>query len=278
MTQAPGRPYKYTRFTFADFTLDPIRKELKHGERTVKIAPQPLTALIELVANSNKLVLRDMLKQAIWGEHTGFGVDDTLNHCIADIRKLLGDNARSPRYIETVARMGYRFIAKVSVEDSEDEPPLLHISSTCLAQIETDKKLLIEIARVRSQMKEQTEAAFFCDGVAAATLQKIHAMLGERAYAIDRIDSTAEPEHRETYHLHIWVQHRETHLRVNCHITEPVLRSVVQCAVLDVQTDEMLDAHDAVALSVVQHLLMPLLRHHGETKTQIVALAGSNDR
>jgi DNA-binding winged helix-turn-helix (wHTH) protein len=252
MTPVSKEFSQYTYFKFADFVLDPWRKELRCGGEVIELAPQPLAALIVLVANAEKLVLRETLKRAIWGDLINADVDDTLNHCVARLRRTLGDSARAPRYIATVARMGYRFVAEVaSVRDSCVTLPKPYVATA------RGQRVFIEIARVRAQVKG---VPLFCDGVVAATLRKIHTVLGEQVCAIDRLDSTTEAElTRGAYGVHIWVQHRQTCLRVSCHLTEPELRSVVQCAVFDVQVDEILDAHDAVADNLITHMLLPFL-------------------
>jgi DNA-binding winged helix-turn-helix (wHTH) protein len=66
-----------------------------------------------LVASPGRLVTRDALTAAIWGDGTHVKFDDGLNYCVRQLRAALGDDARSPRFIETIPRRGYRFIAGV---------------------------------------------------------------------------------------------------------------------------------------------------------------------
>jgi DNA-binding winged helix-turn-helix (wHTH) protein/TolB-like protein len=79
----------------------------------VKLPPQPARVLAMLVARPGEIVRRDELRDAIWGTETFVDFERGLNFCIAQIRSALGDSAESPRYIETLPKRGYRFIAPV---------------------------------------------------------------------------------------------------------------------------------------------------------------------
>jgi DNA-binding winged helix-turn-helix (wHTH) protein len=99
---------------FADYTFDPATGELRRQDgTTVPLEPQPARALAVLASRAGSLVTRDELRAALWpgGVHVEF--DQGLNYCIRQIRAALGDNARQPVFIETVARRGYRFLPPV---------------------------------------------------------------------------------------------------------------------------------------------------------------------
>jgi DNA-binding winged helix-turn-helix (wHTH) protein len=101
---------------FAEFTLDPSTGELRRldGE-IVPLEPQPARVLAELASRPGVLVTRDALCGAVWPEGTHVAFDQGLNYCIRQVRAALGDNARQPVFIETVARRGYRFLPPVQV-------------------------------------------------------------------------------------------------------------------------------------------------------------------
>jgi DNA-binding winged helix-turn-helix (wHTH) protein len=100
--------------TFHDFELDLHTAELRRDGAPVPLERQPAMILVRLVANSGRLVTRDDLRQAIWGDATHVDFDRGLNYCLRRVRLALGDDARMPRFIETVPRQGYRFIAPLS--------------------------------------------------------------------------------------------------------------------------------------------------------------------
>ncbi len=101
---------------FGDFELDlPSGKLLRDGH-PVKIQPQPLRVLAILVERAGEIVSREELRGRIWGEATFVEFDQGLNYCIRQIRLALNDDANAPDYIETLPKLGYRFIASVSAE------------------------------------------------------------------------------------------------------------------------------------------------------------------
>jgi DNA-binding winged helix-turn-helix (wHTH) protein len=99
--------------TFGDFELDLATGELRRAGVPVPLQNQPARVLGRLVSHAGVLVSRDALKQAVWGDATHVDFNRGLNYCIRHLRAALGDDAKAPRYIETVARQGYRFVAPV---------------------------------------------------------------------------------------------------------------------------------------------------------------------
>src|SRR6476469_733557 len=111
---------------FGVFELDVRAGELrKHGLR-VRLQEQPFQILSILLERSGEVVTREELQRRLWPADTFVDFDHGLNKAINKIRETLGDSAASPRFIETVARRGYRFIADVAVvEVSADLPEAL---------------------------------------------------------------------------------------------------------------------------------------------------------
>src|SRR5215469_1535729 len=84
----------------------------KHGIR-LKVQDQPFQVLVMLLARPGKLVTRDEIREKLWPSGTFVDFDNGLNTAISRLRETLGDSAESPRYIETLARRGYRWMAPV---------------------------------------------------------------------------------------------------------------------------------------------------------------------
>jgi TolB-like protein/DNA-binding winged helix-turn-helix (wHTH) protein len=99
--------------SFGPFELRIQSGELCRDGATVKLAPQPFKVLLLLAETGGQLVTRKELQEKIWGADTFVDFDKGLNLCIAQIREALDDDAQSPRFIETLPRRGYRFIARV---------------------------------------------------------------------------------------------------------------------------------------------------------------------
>jgi len=105
-------------YRFDDFTLDANERELRRGDAPVEINARYLDALTLLVRNQGRLVSKDRFLDEIW---RGVPVtDEALTQCIRTLRRQLGDNVANPRFIETVPKHGYRFIATVEQVECGD--------------------------------------------------------------------------------------------------------------------------------------------------------------
>jgi DNA-binding winged helix-turn-helix (wHTH) protein len=103
------------RFRFGTFELDPRGGELwKAGVRT-RLQPQPARVLTLLVSRSGELVTREEIQREVWPEGTFVDFEQSLNFCIRQIRTALGDQAATPRYVETLPRRGYRLLVPVEI-------------------------------------------------------------------------------------------------------------------------------------------------------------------
>jgi len=104
--------------SFGEFQFHPETGELfRNGER-VEIQNQPARVLDLLTRRPRELVTREELRETVWGGETYVDFDRSLNFCVRRIRMALGDSTRSPLYLETLPRRGYRFLAAVTVESS----------------------------------------------------------------------------------------------------------------------------------------------------------------
>lgn len=99
---------------FGTFEFDDQAHELRKQGRLVSLEPQPARALSVLLARAGEVVPREDLKQAVWGTDTHVDFDRGLAYCLSEIRQALGDKGDNPRFVETVPRRGYRFLAPVS--------------------------------------------------------------------------------------------------------------------------------------------------------------------
>ena len=96
--------------------------ELRKAGRLIRIQQQPLKLLRLLLEHPGEVVTREELRTRLWpGENFG-DFDQAVNAAIAKLRGALGDSADNPRFIETIPKLGYRFIPEVTVEWTETEP------------------------------------------------------------------------------------------------------------------------------------------------------------
>jgi cholera toxin transcriptional activator len=105
---------------FGVFELDLAAGELRKNGAKLRLQEQPFQVLALLLERAGDVVTREELRQKLWPADTFVDFDHSLNTAVNKLREVLGDSASSPRYIETLARRGYRFIAPVqnSVENN----------------------------------------------------------------------------------------------------------------------------------------------------------------
>jgi TolB-like protein/DNA-binding winged helix-turn-helix (wHTH) protein/Tfp pilus assembly protein PilF len=102
------------KFRFSLFEVDPEAQELRKSGLRLKLQPQPFQILLLLLGRAGEIVSREELRASLWPAETYVEFDRSLNRAVVKLREALGDSAESPRYIETVPKRGYRFIAPVS--------------------------------------------------------------------------------------------------------------------------------------------------------------------
>src|SRR5713226_7541172 len=98
---------------FGVFELDLVAGELRKSGLRIRLQEQPFQVLALLLERPGDVVTREDLRQKLWPADTFVDFDHSLNTAINKLREALGDSASSPRYVETLARRGYRFLATV---------------------------------------------------------------------------------------------------------------------------------------------------------------------
>ena len=104
---------------FGQFELDAATGELRKAGVSLKIHPQPFQVLQLLAGRPKQIVTRDEIRSTLWGNNTFVDFERGINSCVNQIRATLGDDPEKPRYVETLPRRGYRFIAAVTNATSQ---------------------------------------------------------------------------------------------------------------------------------------------------------------
>ena len=128
--QAPSPPSDIVDFGI--FQLDLKARELRKAGLKVKLQEQPFRVLALLVDRAGQVVTREELRAKVWPTDAYVAFDQGLNNAIKKVRDALGDSADSPRFIETLARHGYRFIAPVGPAPQRPSEPQVRPSLTKL--------------------------------------------------------------------------------------------------------------------------------------------------
>lgn len=109
-------------FRFGIFEVDAGSGELRKSGLRLRLQEQPFQVLLRMLERPGEVVSREELRRQLWATDTFVDFDHSLNTIINKLRETLGDSASSPRFIETLAKRGYRFLAAVEVVNGE--PPL----------------------------------------------------------------------------------------------------------------------------------------------------------
>jgi DNA-binding winged helix-turn-helix (wHTH) protein/Tol biopolymer transport system component len=112
---------------FGSFELDVAAAELHKNGTLIKLQPQPLKVLYLLIQHAGQVVTREEIQRCLWSDSTFVDFERGINFSINQIRGALADNADRPRYIETLPRRGYRFIAMVANQDPAQEFTAAHV-------------------------------------------------------------------------------------------------------------------------------------------------------
>ncbi len=107
------------RYEFGPFRLDPTEHTLLRGDQVVALTPKAFETLAVLVQKSGHLVRKDELIERVW--HDTVVEESNLNVIIHTLRKALGDDPRESKYIETVAKCGFRFVADVRKAEEHEQ-------------------------------------------------------------------------------------------------------------------------------------------------------------
>jgi len=124
-------------YRFGLFILDASTGSLTRNGLRVKLQEQPLQLLALLLEKSGEIVTREEIRQRLWQSNTFVDFDKSLGVAVLKVREALGDSAPNPRFLETVPRRGYRFIAPVAVEVSSGRPnaePTAAVADAPIAQ------------------------------------------------------------------------------------------------------------------------------------------------
>ena len=126
-------------FRFGPFELDVRAGELRKHSIRLRLREQPLRILLLLLEHPGEIVVRGEIRSQLWPNETVVEFDHGINAAIKKLRDALGESAEKPRYIETVARRGYRFLGEVAVVEAPTaEPYAPEPSGPAVPEIGTD--------------------------------------------------------------------------------------------------------------------------------------------
>jgi DNA-binding winged helix-turn-helix (wHTH) protein len=155
------------KYRFDNYEADLRAAELRRNGNRLKLQMQPFQVLVALLERPKDVVTREELRQRLWPEDTFVDFDHGLNTAVAKLRDVLGDSASSSRYIETVAKRGYRFLAEVETQSVEPvhaapasppTPPAAESANTFPAKAENAERAEVQPSAPTAQT-QATDAA-----------------------------------------------------------------------------------------------------------------------
>lgn len=165
---------------FGAFTLDPRSGELCDGSKCVRLQEQPLAILRLLIARPGQLVTREELRDGLWPGGTFVDFEHSLNAAIKRLRLALGDDADNPRFVETLPRRGYRFIASIAAAEQSD---LAHESRAA----PSPRLAVLPF----SNLSHEIEQEYFSDGLTEEMIVQLGQLCRGRIGVIARWSSMA---------------------------------------------------------------------------------------
>ncbi len=116
--------------SFGSYRLEPSNEQLWRGKRRIRLTRKAFLVLRSLADQPGQLITKDALLEAVWPETVVS--EGSLSRCIRELRKALGDDPKTPQYIQTVHRQGFRFIATVQRPASRFTIPRLQSTTPTL--------------------------------------------------------------------------------------------------------------------------------------------------
>jgi DNA-binding winged helix-turn-helix (wHTH) protein/TolB-like protein len=110
-------------YRFGVFEFDDETKELRRNGRATAIEPQPAKALALLLSRPGDIVTREELRDGVWSKDTHVDFDRGLAYCLSQIRTALGDSGDNPRFVQTIPKKGFKFIAPVDRAGAQGPNP-----------------------------------------------------------------------------------------------------------------------------------------------------------
>lgn len=237
---------------FGAFELELRAGELRKSGLRIKLQQQPLQILQMLVERSGDVVTREELRQKLWPAGTYVDFERSLNKAMVRLREALNDSADSPRFIETIPRKGYRFLAPVRTGASET-PESLHAAEVSAASIAVVPFLLLNALEEKESL-----SLGFADALITALGSQEHLIVPPTAAILkyangsDPLEVTRDLQVR--YALHGNIQKLGAQWRVSIQVFDAELRKIAFTEKYDFHLENVFEVQDQMAARVAEAL------------------------
>jgi TolB-like protein/DNA-binding winged helix-turn-helix (wHTH) protein/Tfp pilus assembly protein PilF len=253
---------------FDVFELRPDSNELFKGGSKIKLKPQAARVLGILARRAGEAVHREEIRSALWGPDTFVDFDASLNSCITQLRSVLGDDAEVPRFIETVPRHGYRFVARlepgaVAIPKPRTRIPvalavtLAILAGGALLWHATPSRRAMLLVRPFENLSGDATQNFLGEGLAEEIITQTASAAPERLGVYARTTALAfeDGDLDFDYMLEGSIQRQGDRLRITARLVDAADGSSLWTETYDRSTADMLEVQSEVAGRVARALL-----------------------
>ena len=185
---------------FGDFTFDEETLELRQAGQSINTEPKILSLLSLFIQNPDKILTREAIYQVVWPDVVV--TDNTLNRAIANLRKLLNDSSKSPNFIETVPKRGYRFIAQI-----EDVFPVKPLKNSAKEPRLSSKSMLLLLILALLIITSVVAFRMHDNGNASSNIETLTRLMGNKK------DVLLSPSGNQMMFINTTNKHNEIWLR-----------------------------------------------------------------
>jgi TolB-like protein/lipopolysaccharide biosynthesis regulator YciM len=256
-----GPAFLMSFIRFGEFELDEQTFELRRKGVPTRIQRQPARVLAFLLNHPGTVVTRDQIRNVIWGEDTFVDFEQGLNFCIRQIRITLNDQAEKPRFIETLPRLGYRFIAPLEKIEAKE--------TTAAKEIPADRRR-IRIAVVPIEPLGGAAEDYFAAGLTYDMISalsridpvRLRVTAGPRLLSGEPVGEQLKRLQRELdldYLLRGSVRRSAETIRISAQLHDLRDKSVLWSETYDRNSSDLLAVQEEVTMRVSQSLALELL-------------------
>jgi TolB-like protein len=246
---------------FGSFELDVRSRELRKGENRIRLQDQPFEILRMMLERPGDVVTREELCQRLWPNGTFVDFEHSLNAAVKRLRAALGDDADNPRFVETLPRRGYRFIA---VREDSDR---------AASDVEERGKLVRLAVLPFATLSDDASQEYFADGLTEELIAQLSPLCRGRIAVIARRSSmlfkgTSQPVRdiahvlRADYLLEGSVRRDGLRVRITVRLIQGDSETELWSDTHERTVDDWLSVQTDVAAHVAQSLLMELVPRH----------------
>jgi TolB-like protein len=249
-------------FQLGEWLVEPSLNRVSGGGRTVQLEPRTMDVLAYLAARAGRVVPREELLEAVWRRQ--FVADATLSHAVAELRRVLGDSPRQPRFIETISKRGYRVVAPVAPVAAEPVRAAPPRPGQALLPAAVPSVAVLAFA----DMSAEGDQEYLCDGIAEELINALAQLGGLKVAA--RTSSFAFKGRREDVReigrrlgvgavLEGSVRKAAGRLRVTAQLVDVADGMHLWSERFDRADEDVFAIQDAIAEAVVRNLKVRLL-------------------